>query len=330
MNPLPIDPLLPAVVSALEKNGQVVLEAPPGAGKTTRVPSAIANAWTTGEIVVLEPRRLAARMAAMRVADELGEKPGETVGYHVRFEEVAGKNTRIRFVTEAILTRRLVRDPKLNGVIAVVLDEFHERHLHGDVALAWLKRLRETTRPDLKLCVMSATLDTAKVSGYLNCETVRSEGKQYEVTIEHLPIAEDRPVASLVASALRSLIQKNLEGDVLVFLPGAREIRETTTSIEKIAQEHNLAIFPLHGDLPAAEQDRAIRPADRRKVILSTNVAESSVTIDGVVAVIDSGLARAAAHDPWSGFSKIELVKIAKASATQRAGRAGRTRPGVC
>lgn len=327
---LPIDPLLPAVVTALEKNGQIVLEAPPGAGKTTRVPSALAKAFPVGEIIVLEPRRLAARMAATRVADELGEKVGETVGYQVRFEEVAGKNTRIRFVTEAILTRRLVRDPKLQNVIAVVLDEFHERHLHGDVALAWLRRLRETTRPDLKLCVMSATLDTAKVSSYLNCETVRSEGKQYEVTIEHLPTAEDRPVASLVASAVRSLIQKNLEGDVLVFLPGAREIRETTTSIEKIAQEHNLAIFPLHGDLPAADQDRAIRPNERRKIILSTNVAESSVTIDGVVAVIDSGLARAAAHDPWSGFSKIELVKIAKASATQRAGRAGRTRPGVC
>jgi ATP-dependent helicase HrpB len=327
---LPIDPLLPAVVTALEKNGQIVLEAPPGAGKTTRVPSALAKAFPTGEIIVLEPRRLAARMAAARVAEELGEKVGDTVGYQVRFEEVAGKNTRIRFVTEAILTRRLVRDPKLQNVIAVVLDEFHERHLHGDVALAWLKRLRETTRPDLKLCVMSATLDTAKVSAYLNCETISSEGKQYEVTVEHLPIAEDRPVASLVASALRSLIQKDLTGDVLVFLPGAREIRETTTSIEKIASEHNLAVFPLHGDLPPADQDRAIRPNARRKVILSTNVAESSVTIDGVVAVIDSGLARAAAHDPWSGFSKIELVKIAKASATQRAGRAGRTRPGVC
>jgi len=330
LQPLPIDPLLPEVVAALEKDGRVVLEAPPGAGKTTRVPGALAKAWPVGEIIVLEPRRLAARMAAARVADELGEKPGETVGYQVRFEEVAGKNTRIRFVTEAILTRRLVRDPKLNGVIAVVLDEFHERHLHGDVALAWLKRLRETTRPDLKLCVMSATLDTAKVSAYLECSTVRSMGKQYEVTIEHLPAAEDRPVASLVASALRTLVTRNLEGDVLVFLPGAREIRETTTSIEKIAQEQNLAIFPLHGDLPAADQDRAIRPCDRRKVILSTNVAESSVTIDGVVAVIDSGLARAAAHDPWSGFSKIELVKIARASAVQRAGRAGRTRPGVC
>ena len=330
MQPLPIDPLVPEVVAALEKDGRVVLEAPPGAGKTTRVPGALAKAWPVGEIIVLEPRRLAARMAAARVADELGEKPGETVGYQVRFEEVAGKNTRIRFVTEAILTRRLVRDPKLNGVIAVVLDEFHERHLHGDVALAWLKRLRETTRPDLKLCVMSATLDTAKVSAYLECSTVRSMGKQYEVTIEHLPAAEDRPVASLVASALRTLLTRNLEGDVLVFLPGAREIRETTTSIEKIAQEQNLAIFPLHGDLPAADQDRAIRPCDRRKVILSTNVAESSVTIDGVVAVIDSGLARAAAHDPWSGFSKIELVKIARASAVQRAGRAGRTRPGVC
>jgi ATP-dependent helicase HrpB len=330
LKPLPIDPLLPDVVRALEKNGQIVLEAPPGAGKTTRVPSAIAKAFPVGEVVVLEPRRLAARMAAMRVAEELGEKVGETAGYQVRFEEVAGKNTRIRFVTEAILTRRLVRDPKLSGVIAVVLDEFHERHLHGDVALAWLKRLRETTRPDLKLCVMSATLDTAKVSTYLKCETIRSEGKQYEVSIDHLPTAEDRPVASLVASALRSLLLKNLEGDVLVFLPGAREIRETTTSIEKIAQEHNLAVFPLHGDLPAADQDRAIRPCDRRKIILSTNVAESSVTIDGVVAVVDSGLARAAAHDPWSGFSKIELVKIAKASATQRAGRAGRTRPGVC
>ncbi|MEO8801280.1 MAG: helicase-related protein, partial [Polyangiaceae bacterium] len=330
MKPLPIDPLLPDIVRVLEADGMCVLEAPPGAGKTTRVPRALVEAWKLGEIVVLEPRRLAARMAANRVAEELGERTGETIGYQVRFEEVASAKTRVRFVTEAILTRRLVRDPKLEGVACVVLDEFHERHLHGDVALAWLKRLRATTRPDLKLVVMSATLETAKVAAYLGCTTLRSEGKRFEVTIEHLPQPDERPVASLVASAVRSLVVKGLDGDVLVFLPGAREIRESGVSLEKLAQEQDLLILPLHGDLPPGEQDRAVKPAGKRKIILSTNVAESSVTIDGVVAVIDSGLARSAAHDPWSGFSKIELVKIAKASATQRAGRAGRTRPGVC
>ncbi|MGH7284436.1 MAG: ATP-dependent helicase HrpB [Polyangiaceae bacterium] len=330
LKPLPIDPLLPDVVRVLDAKGVVVLEAPPGAGKTTRIPRALLDAWPSGEIVVLEPRRLAARMAANRVAEELGEKTGERIGYQVRFEEVASAKTRVRFVTEAILTRRLVRDPKLEGVACVLLDEFHERHLHGDVALAWLRRLRETSRPDLKLAVMSATLDTAKVAAYLACETLRSEGKRFDVAIEHLPAPEDRPIASLVASAVRSLLQKNREGDVLVFLPGAREIRESAESLDKIAKEHDLAIFPLHGDLPAHEQDRAIKPSSQRKIILSTNVAESSVTIDGVVAVIDSGLARAASHDPWSGFSKIELAKISRASATQRAGRAGRTRPGVC
>jgi ATP-dependent helicase HrpB len=328
---LPIDPLLPEVVASLRARGAVVIEAPPGAGKTTRVPPALLDAGfgQRGEIVVLQPRRLPARLAAERVAGERGEKVGETVGYTVRFAEEASPRTRIRFVTEGILLRRLLGDPRLSGVEVVILDEFHERHLASDLALALLRRLQLTQRPDLGLVAMSATLDAQPVCEFLgDCPLLRSEGRLFEIALEHLPQPDARPLADQVASAVRRLCQEGLEGDVLVFLPGAAEIRRAAEKLASLAEIRDLLLLPLHGDLSPAEQRRAVEPASRRKVILSTNVAETSVTIDGVVAVIDSGLARIASHSPWSGLPVLAVSKISRASAVQRAGRAGRTRPG--
>jgi ATP-dependent helicase HrpB len=321
---LPIDALLPRIVEA---PGNLVIEAPPGAGKTTRVPPALLDRGR-GEVLVLEPRRLAVRMAARRVASELGERVGETVGYNVRFEDVSGPRTRLRFLTEGVLTRRLLSDPELTGVGTVILDEFHERHLESDLALALLRRLQMTTRPKLQLVVMSATLDAAPVAEYLGgCSVLRSEGKLYELAVEYTPHSP-APLEEQVASALGSLLRAGLTGDVLVFLPGAAEIRRAARALEAMARTAELLVLPLHGDLASAEQDRAVTPTDRRKVILSTNVAESSVTIEGVTAVIDSGLARVAADSPWTGLPSIEVRRISQASATQRAGRAGRTAPG--
>jgi ATP-dependent helicase HrpB len=270
-------------------------------------------------------------MAARRVAEERGERLGETVGYQVRFEEVTGPRTRLRFLTEGVLTRRLLSDPHLENVGVVVLDEFHERHLQADLALALLRRLQQTARPDLKLVVMSATLDAGPIAKFLDdAPTLRSEGKRFDVAIEHLARPDDRPLAEQVAAAVSRLIAENLDGDILVFLPGAAEIRRAQMACAAIADKHDLIIAPLHGDLSAEEQDLAVRPAAKRKIILSTNVAESSVTIDGIVAVIDSGLARVASHSPWSGLPMLNVARVSKASATQRAGRAGRTRPGRC
>jgi ATP-dependent helicase HrpB len=332
MNVLPIDNLLPDLVEKLRGCPSLVIEAPPGAGKTTRVPPALL-ALAEGEVLVLEPRRLAARMAARRVAHELGEKLGETVGFQVRFEEVSGPRTRLRFVTEGVLTRRFLSDPPLKGVDAVVLDEFHERHLDGDLALALLRRLQKTSRPELKIVVMSATLDAAPIARFLNdCPIVRSEGKLYPLEIAHTPHSP-APLEEQVASALETLGNQGLEGDVLVFLPGAAEIRRAARALEKLATRTGMIVVPLHGDLSPAEQDRAVSPAIEngrrlRKIILSTNVAESSVTIDGVTTVIDSGLARVASDSPWTGLPTLDVKRISQASATQRAGRAGRTAPG--
>jgi ATP-dependent helicase HrpB len=328
-------------VAALHAERSVVIEAPPGAGKTTRVPPALLAAGLagSGEVVVLEPRRLAARLAARRVAQELGERPGETVGWQVRFEEIAGPRTRIRYVTEGLLTRRLLGAPTLPGVGAVILDEFHERHLPGDLALAFLRRLQRTSRPDLKLAVMSATLDAEPVARFLGAPRIRSEGRRFEVAIEHLSpeeAARDERLEDRVARAVRRVHRESREareagarpGDVLVFLPGAAEIRRAREALAAWAREAGVDLLPLHGDLPPEEQDRAVRPGPSPKVILSTNVAESSVTIEGVTAVVDSGLARVASHSPWSGLPTLEVKKVSRASAAQRAGRAGRTGPG--
>jgi ATP-dependent helicase HrpB len=330
---LPIDGYLPSIVEALGVGRNLVLQAAPGAGKTTRVPWALCQSLPpgTGEVLVLEPRRLAARMAARRVAEELGERLGESVGYQVRFEEVGGRETRLRFVTEGILTRRLLTDPTLRGVGVVVLDEFHERHLQTDLALALLRRLQRGARPDLRLLVMSATLDAGPVATYLGAgDPLEIPGRSHPVTIEYAARPDDRPLAAQVESALEGLCRSGLDGDVLVFLPGAAEIRRAQSACARLAAREDLLVLPLHGELPVEEQERAIRPAGQRKVILSTNVAESSLTIEGVVAVIDSGLARMVGHSPWSGLATHEVGRISQAAAVQRAGRAGRTRPGVC
>lgn len=329
--PLPIDPLLPEVVARLREAGALVLEAPPGAGKTTRVPRALLSAGFAdeGEIVVLQPRRLPARLAAERVAAEWGERVGETIGYNVRFEEAAGPRTRVRFITEGLLTRRLLADPQLRGVGTVLLDEFHERHVATDLALGAIRALRAGARPDLRVCVMSATLAAEPVAEFLNAPRLRSEGRAYPVEVEYAAVAETRPLADQVTAAIRRLASAgDLEGDVLVFLPGAGEIRRAAEALRPLADARGWLVLPLHGELPLAEQERAVRPAAQRKIILATNVAETSVTIDGVVAVVDSGLARLAAHSPWTGLPTLAVGKISQAAAIQRAGRAGRTRPG--
>jgi ATP-dependent helicase HrpB len=324
---LPIDNILPAVLREIRTSRSLVIEAPPGAGKTTRVPPALLNEFP-GEILVLEPRRLAARMAARRVASELGESVGGTVGYQVRFEEARSAKTRVLFLTEGVLTRRMLSDPQLKRASVVILDEFHERHLDGDFSLALLEHLQRTTRPDLRILVMSATLNAAPISKYLGgCPILRSEGKLFDLAVEFSHYATD-PVEDQVARALQKLLNEALTGDVLVFLPGAQEIRRATRTVTPIAERAGLVVFPLHGDLSPAEQDRAVSPNPKKKVILSTNVAESSITIEGVTAVIDSGLARVASDSPWTGLPSLEVRRISQASATQRAGRAGRTAPG--
>lgn len=331
--PLPIDPLLPEIVETLRRAPSLVLEAPPGAGKTTRVPRALLEAGVVGdrELIVLQPRRLPTRLASRRVAEELGEQVGERVGYQVRFEDLSGPRTRLRFVTEGVLGRRLLSDPTLKGVGAVVLDEFHERHLAGDVSLALLRRLQQTTRPDLKIVVMSATLEAGPISEYLGgAPRLRSEGRRFDVELEHLAAPDERHLDQQVLSALKRLVQRGIDGHVLVFLPGAGEIRRARDAAEELAGRHGLELHALHGDLPPAEQDRAVRPSNRPKIIFSTNVAETSVTIEGVATVIDTGVSRQASHSPWSGMPVLKLAKISKASAIQRAGRAGRTRAGVC
>jgi ATP-dependent helicase HrpB len=323
---LPVDAILPEMIESLRRSPNLVIEAPPGAGKTTRVPPALLPI-VAGEVIVLEPRRIAARLAARRVAWEMGEAVGQTVGYQVRFEEAVSGRTRLRFVTEGVLSRRLITDPALKGVAAVVLDEFHERHLESDLALALLKRLQQT-RSDLRIVVMSATLDTDHIAQYLDgCPILRSEGRLFELSIRHLPYSP-KPVETQLTEALELLLDEEPSGDVLAFLPGAAEIRRAVRESQAVARQAGLLVLPLHGDLPLEEQDRAIAPAQQRKLILATNVAESSVTVEGVSAVIDSGLARIATYSQWTGLPTLHVGRISKASAQQRAGRAGRTGPG--
>jgi len=320
---LPVDAILPGVLASLRERPSLVIEAPPGAGKTTRVPPALLE-LVRGEVVVLEPRRIAARMSARRVAWELGEEVGETVGYQVRFEEKVGPKTRLRFVTEGILARRLLTDPELKGVDAVVLDEFHERHIDSDLALALLKRLQQS-RPELLIVVMSATLDAGPIARYLDdCPVVRSEGRLYPLAVRHLPYSPEALWVQ-VRKAVELLLAERHAGSVLVFLPGVAEIRRTMRECERFG---GMTVLPLHGDLTPAEQDRAVMPSAERRLILATNVAESSVTVEGVTAVIDSGLVRMATYSHWTGLPTLEIVRVSKASATQRGGRAGRTGPG--
>jgi ATP-dependent helicase HrpB len=278
-----VDAILPEVFTILQHTTNLVIEAPPGAGKTTRVPPAVLG-LVSGEVIVLEPRRIAARLAARRVAWERGEEVGETVGYQVRFEERIGPRTRLRFVTEGILTRRLLTDPTLKGIDAVVLDEFHERHLDSDLALALLKRLQRT-RPEIRIVVMSATLDAAPIAQYLdNCPVLRSEGKLFELAVRHLPYSPE-PLHVQTRRAVELVNAGQHSGSILAFLPGIAEIRRTMRECETIARQTGFLVLPLHGDLSPSEQDRAVLPSAERKLILATNVAESSVTVEGVTAI---------------------------------------------
>lgn len=335
---LPIDEVLPALREALATRHEAVLEAPPGAGKTTRVPLALLNEpWLAGQtILMLEPRRLAARAAAERLASELGEKVGETVGYRIRLDSKVGPKTRIEVVTEGILTRRLQDDPALDGVGLLIFDEFHERSLDADLALALSLNGRELFRDDqpLKILLMSATLEGERLAGLLDDSPIlRSEGRMYPVAMRWgRPFQPGEFIEPrLVQTILEALNDET--GSVLVFLPGQAEIRRVHQQLaDALGESTQVLLCPLHGELDLAAQRAAIdpAPAGKRKVVLATNIAETSLTIDGVRVVIDAGLARVPRFDPGSGMTRLDTQRISKASATQRAGRAGRLEPGVC
>jgi ATP-dependent helicase HrpB len=329
---LPINDVLGELLSALGKHASVVLQAPAGAGKTTRVPPALLDAGlaASGQIVVLQPRRLAARAAAARIAAERGGQLGDEVGYHVRFERQASPATRILAVTDGIFVRLLSDDPFLEGISVVVFDEFHERSIHTDLALAMVRRVQLELRPELKLIVMSATLDPAPIAAWLGgCPTVRSVGRSYPVEIRYVAQAPRGNVAPAVAQSVESLLGET-RGDVLAFLPGVGEIRQTERELLARGQTGEALVLPLYADLPLAEQQAVLAPGPRRKIVLATNVAETSLTIEGVTAVVDSGLARILRLDPALGIDRLDTTRISRASADQRAGRAGRTAPGIC
>ncbi|MFA5122709.1 ATP-dependent helicase HrpB [Zavarzinia sp.] len=333
MDALPIDDVLPDLRAALRAASSAVLEAPTGAGKTTRVPLALLDEpWTAGgRILMLEPRRLAARAAARRMAAERGEAVGETIGYRVRFDSKVGPKTRIEVVTDGLFTRMITDDPSLDGVAAVLFDEFHERSLDGDLGLALSLETQEALRPELRLLVMSATLDGARVSALLGgAPVIRSEGRLFPVTVRYAERREEGPIEPQAARAVTRALAE-LAGDILVFLPGKAEIERTAALLEG-SLVSSVVLHRLHGDLELAAQDRALTPGapGTRKVVLSTNIAETSLTIEGVAVVIDSGLARVAAFDPGTGMSRLETQRISAASAEQRRGRAGRLGPGTC
>jgi ATP-dependent helicase HrpB len=332
MDRLPIDDALPELRQSLAAHQAVVLQAPPGAGKTTHVPLALLNEpWLAGRsILMLEPRRLAARAACARMAQLLGESAGQTVGYRIRFDSKVSAQTRIEVLTEGILTRRLQTDPELKNVGLVIFDEFHERHLHADLALALCLDSQKALREDLKILVMSATLDGAAVSKLLNdAPIVTSQGRSYPVDMRYLPRDPDGQLPQIVCDSVMGALEKH-EGDVLVFLPGAWEIRRTQELLQSRLGSR-AELFPLYGDLPWEAQDRAIQPsAGRRKIVLATPIAETSLTIEGVRVVVDGGFARVPQFDPGSGLSRLTTVRISRASSEQRAGRAGRLAPGAC
>jgi len=332
---LPIDAVLPQVLECLTQSGRVVLQAPPGAGKTTRTPLAILQSGRCpGKILMLEPRRLAARAAAERMAETLGEKLGETVGYRIRGQSKVGPNTRIEVLTEGILTRMVQADPELPGVSAILFDEFHERSLAADLGLALTWELRETLREDLWIVVMSATLDAAPVAALLNdAPIVTSAGRSFPVELIYLPrpAPKDLPFEAQARSLIMQAVT-DTEGGILVFLPGEAEIRRTKAAL----QDHlpkTCVLRPLLGNLPFAEQQLAIQPEaqkNMRKIVLATAIAETSLTIQDIRVVVDCGRARRARYDPAKGLQKLVTERVSKAEATQRAGRAGRVAAGHC
>jgi ATP-dependent helicase HrpB len=330
--PLPIDAILPQLQTLLAAAPACVLQAPPGAGKTTRVPLALLTApWLAGQsMIILEPRRLAATNAAHYLATQLGERVGAQVGYTIRFERKVSSATRIEVVTEGILTRRLQSDPELSGVGLVIFDEIHERNLNSDLALALCRDAQLGLRPDLRLLAMSATLDAAPLARLLgDAPLLSSSGRAYPVEIIHLGSPPPRtPLAEAVNVAIRRALKEG-EGDLLVFLPGVAEIKRTERLLADLGSE--LLLCPLYADLPFAAQEKAILPdPERRKIVLATNIAETSLTIEGVKIVIDAGLERRPRFDAARGMSALETVRISLASAVQRAGRAGRLAPGRC
>jgi len=332
--PLPIDAVLDDLSRTLEAHTAAVLVAPPGAGKTTRVPLALLDApWAKcKKIIVLEPRRIAARASADRMAKSLGERTGETVGYRVRFGSKISRATRIEVVTEGIFTRQILDDPELSGIAAVLFDEFHERSLDADMGLALARDAQTGLREDLRILVMSATLDGARVARLLGeAPVVESEGRAYPVETRYLGRKADAPVERQMADAIASALRAE-SGSVLAFLPGAAEIRRTENFLGERVQDASIEIVPLFGALDAAVQDRAIAPAPKgtRKVVLATSIAETSLTIEGVRIVVDSGLARVPRYEPDIGLTRLETVRASRAAVDQRRGRAGRTEPGVC
>ncbi|HVY63904.1 MAG TPA: ATP-dependent helicase HrpB, partial [Gammaproteobacteria bacterium] len=337
---LPIDAALGPLTAALAKHRNAVLVAPPGAGKSTVVPLVLLEEpWARGKrIVMLEPRRLAARAVAVRMATTLHESPGQTVGYRMRLETRVGPKTRLDVVTEGVFTRLLHDDPALTDVAAVLFDEYHERSLHADLGLALALDAQRHVAPELRLVAMSATLDGARVAALLgDAPVVESEGRMFPVDVRYLgaglpalPGGTEPVDAAATRAVLRAL--REAEGDLLVFLPGAGEIRRTQARLAEAALGAGVDVLPLYGELPPGEQDAAIAPArpGRRKIVLATNIAETSLTIDGVRIVVDAGLERRNAFDPTSGMGRLETQRISRASAEQRAGRAGRTSAGVC
>jgi ATP-dependent helicase HrpB len=331
---LPVDAILPELCAALEQRNTAVLVAPPGAGKTTRVPPALLDAsWArAGTIILLSPRRIAARASAARMASERGERVGETIGYRVRLDSKVGPRTRIEVVTEGVFTRTILNDPELRGVSAVLFDEFHERSLEGDLGLALARDAQAGLRPDLRLLVMSATLDAARVATLLDdAPVIHCEGRMFPVTVRHRPRDPNGCLEKDIARATRAALAAD-PGSALVFLPGAREIERAAEALRAEISDPSVDVRPLYGAMAPADQDAAIAPAQagRRKIVLATSIAETSLTIEGVRIVIDSGLSRRPRFEPALGLSRLETVRASQASIEQRRGRAGRIEPGVC
>lgn len=332
---LPIFELEHRLAAEMRRSNRLILRAPTGSGKSTQIPQLLLDHGLagSGEVVVLQPRRIAARMLAARVAKERGTELGQEIGYQVRFDSRVSRSTRIRYVTEGLVLRQVQADPALSGVSVVVFDEFHERHLHGDVTLALALQLQRTIRPDLKLVVMSATLGIEALEKYLSpCATLESSGRQFPVDIRYRgrALGEREQLWDAAVSAFEQCASEAAGGHTLVFMPGAHEIARTLSALQASPAARGYAVLPLHGELPAEQQDAAVAESDRPRIIVSTNVAETSLTIAGVRLVIDSGYARVAAFDPGRGINTLRVERISRASADQRAGRAGRTGPGVC